>query len=138
VKTAFRAVFTGGIQTETGTGERIRPAEKRSIPVEATVTVCVLRTDAAESRTVRTAPPVPLPASGGAGGTGRKMRRKPIRGQIRGLLEGARFLEKMGRAGDDPQFLLAGQCGEGLFVESDYDIVPASDDQQNRRNDFGK
>ena len=55
------------------------------------------------------------------------------------LIEGTRFLEKMGRAGHDHQILLARrQPLERSAVELEHVAVPAADDEQSRRAYTGK
>src|SRR5207248_870559 len=63
---------------------------------------------------------------------------KPLDGKGRHLLEGARLLEEVARAGDDYQLLDACEPGESLAVEFDDDIVLSTHDQQGRLADPGQ
>ena len=58
------------------------------------------------------------------------MGREPARGEGRGAVERARFLEQVRRARHDLDAVLAPQVLRGLAVELDDDVVVAADDQQ--------
>src|SRR5438128_5574140 len=73
--------------------------------------------------------------SGGRGGRGRLGRQEPAEpfaGERCDLLEGARFLEEVCRAGDDDEPLDPGQRIERLAIEVDDDVVGPADNQQRR------
>src|SRR5207253_10878933 len=55
---------------------------------------------------------------------------EPSRGQIRDLLERARFLKQMGRAWDDGQFLLDAQLRQRRAVEGQHLLIALADDEQ--------
>src|SRR5947208_3329765 len=67
---------------------------------------------------------------------------EPSRGEIRDLLERARFLKQMGRAWDDGQFLPAAQLRRRRAVEGEHLLIALADGEQrgsiDRFQDLGR
>ena len=66
------------------------------------------------------------------------MSAKPVRSQLRDLLQGPRLLEEVAGTGDDAEFTLDPKLPPRRLVERDDLRVVAADDQQRRRSDFGQ
>src|SRR5213080_2995445 len=64
----------------------------------------------------------------------RGLMNKPVRGQLRHSLQSAGFLEEMCRARDNLHLYVTTHLRFRLFIQTDYDIVFAADDQQSRRS----
>src|SRR6516165_3960668 len=61
-----------------------------------------------------------------------EMHVEPLCGKVDDLVESARLLEQMCRAGNDLETLLAGEHIESFLVKIDDTMVGAADDQQRR------
>ncbi len=64
--------------------------------------------------------------------------REPSRRERDDLVERARLLEQMRRAGNDLQARRTGELGHGAAVQLDHDGVALPDDQQRRRQNAGE
>src|SRR5437867_3066210 len=60
---------------------------------------------------------------------------EPFPGQLRDLLQGARFFKQVGCAGNDFELLISAQFGHRLPIQFDHREVLTTDDEQNRDAD---
>ena len=67
--------------------------------------------------------PVSLPYHIGGSGCGFEMALKPLQREAGRRFQCPSFLEEMGGAGDNGQFLLCPQSGESLLIQTNHHIV---------------